>query len=156
MTTQSSEVSDLFMTRVKDWRLNVIYNSSGSSTLNISLEPWLLDAIVTFESISDQPLTYTVSGSSTEGYFAETLSLANRVMLSKIMVKSWLQSTINDILQMNLKIQDRDFKTFSASQNLKAKQDYLNSLKEEISQDMIDYSYKRVDWNSWRNQVFIR
>jgi hypothetical protein len=144
------------MTRVRDWRLDLIYNTSGSSNLNLSLEPWLLDAIVTFEPISDQSLTYTASGSSIEGYFTETLSLTNKIMLSKIMVKSWLQATVNNILQMDNKITDRDFRTFSAAQNLKAKQDYLNSLKEEISQDMIDYSYKRVDWTSWNNQIFAK
>jgi hypothetical protein len=154
MTTLSSDINDLFMTRVTDYRLDTIYVASGSFVFNAYLESWLLGAIADFDDYCDQALTYTVSGSATEGYFTEDLTQKNKLILSKIMVKYWLQKTVNDILQMNLHVTDRDFKTFSASQNLKAKQDYLNSLKEELSQEIIDYTYKRNDWSNWKNGLY--
>ncbi len=155
MTTPSSEITDLFMTRIRDYRLDSIYSTSGSIVFNGTVEPWLLDSISYFEDFCDQSLTYTVtSGSSAEGYFAEDLTMKNKLILSKLMVKSWLQKTINDVLQMQNFVTDRDFKTFSAAQNLKAKMDYLNSLKEELSQDIMDYSYKRNNWSEWNNQIF--
>lgn len=154
MGTLSSEITDLFLTKISDYRLDTIYSSSGSFVLNTYLEGWLLSSIADFENFCDQSLAYTVSGSSTEGEFAETLTMTNKIMLSRIMVKYWLQKSVNDILQMNLHVTDRDFKTFSASQNLKAKQDYLNSLKEELSQAIMDYAYHRNDWSNWKNQNY--
>lgn len=154
MTTPSSTISDLFMTRVKDYRLDTIYTVSGSTTFNEYLEPWILDAVSDFEDFCDQDLTYVVSGSATEGYFVQDLNQKNKLMISKLMTKYWLGKSIRDVLQFNLVVSDRDFKTFSAAQNLKAKQDYYNSLQEELSQDLINYSYKRNDWNNWKNQVF--
>ena len=154
MGTLSSEVVDLFLTRINDYRLDTIYTVSGSFVLNTYVESWLLDSIAEFEDMCDQALTYTVSGSAIEGEFTETLTMINKLILSRIMVKYWLQKSINDILQMNLHVTDRDFKTFSAAQNLKAKQDYLNSLKEELSQDLMNYSYHRNDWANWKNQIF--
>lgn len=154
MTTPSSTITDLFMTKISDYRLDSIYNTSGSLTLNIYVEAWLLNSISEFEDYCDQSLTYVVSGSATEGYFAEDLTMKNQLMLSLLMTKYWLQKSINDTLQMALHVTDKDFRTFSSSQNLKAKQDYFNSLKEEISQAIMDYSYKRNNWADWKNQNF--
>lgn len=154
MTTPSSEITDLFLAKISDYRLDTIYTASGSFVLNTYVEGWLLDSIADFENFCDQPLTYAVSGSLTEGEFTETLTMTNKLMLSRFMVKYWLQKSINDTLQMQNHVTDRDFKTFSSAQNLSAKQSYLNSLKEELSQAIIDYSYKRNDWSNWKNQIF--
>jgi hypothetical protein len=154
MTTPSSEITDLFLTKISDYRLDTIYTASGSFVLNTYVEGWLLDSIADFEDFCDQSLTYTVSGSIVEGQFTETLNMTNKLMLARFMVKYWLQKSVNDILQMNLHVTDRDFKTFSASQNLKAKMDYLNSVKEELSQAIMDYAYHRNDWSNWKNQNY--
>lgn len=155
MGTSSSEVLDLFMSRVDDYRLTSIFETSGSMVLNIYLEPFLLDSIDEFSPICNQDLTFTTTSGSVEGYFSENLSWKNKLLLSKIATKSWLTKTINNILQMNVNLLDHDFKTFSQAQNLKAKQDYLMTLKEEISQSLMDYSYANNDWTKWRNQTFI-
>jgi len=153
MSTLSSEINDLFLMRVKDYRLDSIYNSSGSSAFNVYLEPWLLDAIDEFD-ICNQDLTYVSSTTTDEGYFATTLTSKNKNILSQIMVKYWLANSVSNILQMDNLIQDHDFKTFAQANNLKAKQDYLSAKKEEISQVLIDYDYKNNDWSAWRNQTF--
>lgn len=153
MTTLSSDVFDLFLSRVNDYRLNTLYQSSGSFVFNTYLEPWLLDSIMDFD-VCDQSLNYNATSGSSEGYFDETLSQTNKLVLSRLMIKSWMHKEIQDITQMNIFIQDHDYKTHSAAQNLKAKQDYLNVKQEEISQMLIDYSYKRNDWSNWENQLF--
>ena len=152
MATVQSEINDLFLTRVNDYRLNTIFVSSASS-LNTYLEPWLLDSINDFD-ICTQDLTYTTTSGSAEGYFAEDLTMQHKLILSQIMVKYWLTKSVQDILQMNNFVTDHDFKTFSAAQNLSAKKDLLNSKKEEISQMLIDYGYKNNNWTDWRNQTF--
>jgi len=153
MTTNSSDIFDLFLTRISDYRLYAIDETSGSLALSIYLEPWLLSSIIDFD-VCDQDLTYTSSTISSEGYFAETLTLKNKIVLSQLMVKYWLEKEVQDILQMQLFITDHDFKTHAASQNLKAKQDYYNSKKEELSQILVDYGYRVNDWTGWKNQNF--
>ena len=153
MSTLSSEVNDLFLTRIKDYRIDAIFNNSDALAFNTYLEPWLLDAIDEFD-ICDQDLSYAVSTDSVEGYFVETLNMSNKIMLSKLMVKYWMAKTINDILQMQNFVTDKDFKTFSSANNLKAKQEYFESKKEELSQELMDYAYKRNAWTDWKNQVF--
>jgi hypothetical protein len=155
LATTLSEVVDLFLTRVNDYRLTAIYTTSGSFTLSTYVEPWLLDSIVEF-SVCNQSLNYvSSSGSTVEGYFTEDLSLKNKIILSQIMVKYWLQKLVQDVLQMNNNVQDHDFKTFAQSSNLKAKQDYLNSKKEEISQILVDYGYDNNDWDNWKNGLWV-
>lgn len=153
MGTLSSEISDIFLTRISDYRLDTIFNNSGSFVLNSYVEPWLIDAIVEFD-ICDQDLTYTASTSTIEGSFSETLTMENRVIISRIMVKYWMQKTVQDILQISNFLTDHDFKAFSAAQNLSAKREYLNSLKEELSQLLIDYAYKRNNFSNWKLQDF--
>ena len=154
MATLSSTVNDIFLTRIKDYRLDTIYNTSGSLILNEYLEAWLIDAAVEFSDFCDQDLTYVVSSSTIEGYFTSTLTTKNIVMLSKLMVKYWMAKTVSDLLQMQNFVTDRDFKSFSSAQNLHAKQEHYNNIKEELSQDLINYSYKINDWSSWNNQIF--
>jgi hypothetical protein len=153
MTTPSSDVADLFLNRVRDYRLDAIFNTSGSIVLTNYVESWLMDATNEFD-MCQQSLAYTISGSATEGYFTEDLTTETKLILSRLMVKYWLQKTVNDVLQMNNSVTGRDYNTFSAAQNLKAKQDYLNSLKEELSQLLMDYSYKYNNFTNWKNQLF--
>jgi len=151
--TLSSTIFDYFLTNITDYRLTNIYTTSGSLVLDIYLEPFLLNSILDFDECN-QSLTYTSSGSASEGYFDVDLTTENQLMLSAIMVKYWMKKEINDILQSRNMLQDRDFRMFSEANSLKAKQDYYNSIKEDVSQKLNDYSYRKNSWANWRNQIF--
>lgn len=153
--TTASEIDDLFMTRISDYRLDTIYTTSGSAAFTTYLEPWLLDAIVEFTPTCNQSLDYTESNSGTEGGFSETLTLENRIILSKLMLLSWLGKTIKDIIQMQVFLQDHDYKTHSAAQNLVAKQQLYNTTREELFQMLNDYAYRNNDWSNWNLQNFV-
>ena len=153
MTTLSSTLFDFFLTSVNDYKLDNIYQTSGSLILDQYLEPWLLNSIVEFD-ICDQDLSYTVSAGSSEGYFDVTLTNKNQFMLVQIMSKYWLQKEIQDVLQMNNILQDRDYRVYSQANNLKAKQDFYTMKKEEIDKRLSDYGYSDIDWADWRNQIF--
>lgn len=154
MGTTNAEITDLFLARIDDYKILSLYQTSGSSVTGTYLEPFLLDAIDQFD-VCDQSLAYTTSGSSTDGYFTEILTSENKNVLSKIMVLSWLAKTIQQTLQMQNFVTDRDFKTFSAAQNLQAKKEYYLVKVEEISQLLENYALKRTNWASWNNQSFI-
>jgi hypothetical protein len=153
MATYLLEICDLFLSRVNDFRLNTIFTTSGSLALNTYLEPYLLDSIVEFD-VCNQSLAYTTTGSATDGFFATDLNLKNKIILSQIMVKYWLEQVVANVLNMNLTLQDHDYKRFAESQNLKAKQDFLNQKREQVSQLLVDYGYSNNDWTDWRNQNF--
>jgi len=153
LTTLSSDIFDYFLTSVDDYSLTNIYETSGSLTLDIFLEPWLLNSIIEFEAC-EQDLSYTASSGSSEGYFTETLTSENKFMLAQLMTKYWLQKNIQNVLFMANLLQDRDFRQFSAANNLKAKQDYYIMKCEELNQRLTDYGYKKNDWENWRNQIF--
>jgi hypothetical protein len=154
MATNSSEIYDLFLSRIDDYTLTSIFQNSGSMVLGSYLEPWMLDSISEFSPVCTQSLTFTVTSGSVEGYFTETLTTEHMLILSKIIVKYWMAKNVQQTLQFKNILDDHDFKLHSPAGNLKAKQDYLNNLKEEISQILIDYSYKNNDWANWRNMEF--
>ena len=154
MTTDSSVINDFFLTRIQDYRLDTIYSTSGSFILNQYIEPWLIDATVQFTPYCIEDLTYIPTSGSTSGYFAADLSLEARNIISQLMVKFWLQKTIQDVLQMQNFVTDRDFKTFSSAQNLKSKQDYLIAKIEELDKLIGDYTYRKNNWQNWYNQNF--
>ena len=155
MGTTLTEVSDLFLSSISDYKLDAIYTASGSLVLNQYIEPWLLKSIVDFSTTANQSLTYTVVSGSSDGYFTETLTMENQIILSSFMELYWLQKGIQDIRAMNNFIQDRDFKSFSPAQNIKARTDNYNSKREELSQLLVNYELAHnVIWSEWKTQVF--
>jgi len=148
MGTSLSEIYDLFMQNVTDYRLIDLFNSSQPDFENY-LEAWLIYAITEFD-MCDQSLIYDDSTK----IFLVDLTVTNKAILAKLMVRYWLQKTVNDVTQFNLHVTDRDFKVASEAQNLREKVTYLNIVKEDCSQLLVNYGYKRVEWTEWYNQDF--
>ena len=149
MATQLSEVYDLFMQTVNDYRLTDLFEVSQDD-FETYLQSWLEFAIVDFEDVCDQSLEYD----SATGLFPVVLSRENKIVLATLMMKYWLQKNVNDITQMNLHITDRDFKVASEAQNLREKVAHLNSVKEQCSQLLTNYDVSRIEWTEWFNQDF--
>jgi hypothetical protein len=146
--TNLSEIYDFFMMTVTDYRLMDLFNTSVPDFENY-LQAWLDFAIVDFK-VCDQDLNYD----NITKEFPAALNRDNKVVLAILMMKYWLQKTVNDITQMNLHISDRDFKMASEAQNLREKTNHLNMVKEQCSQLLQDYGYRRNDWEDWYNQSF--
>lgn len=149
MATPFSDVYSQFLSLVKDYRLTALYNLSPTHIeFENYVESWLMFAIRDF-TVCDQSLIF--SGTN----FTTTLTLKNILMLAQLLKKYWLEKEINDITQMNLHILDKDFKIFSESQNIIAKQSKYNDEKEEISQLLVDYALRySTDWSAWFSQSF--
>lgn len=143
------DINDLFLLRVKDWRLTALYESSETD-LNTYLQGFLILAIPEFANC-DQDLE---DRNDTTGTFNITLTTKNKVILSLLMTKKWLDKEIRDVTQMSLHVQDRDFKTFAEANNLKAKQDYAIILDEEINKTLVDYGIAHVNWDNWELGIY--
>lgn len=148
MGTELREVYDLFMQTVTDYRLIDLFDTSELDFENY-LQSFLEFAIVDFR-VCNQSLDFDNNTKT----FPVVLSRENIVILAKLMMKHWLSKNINDITQMNLHITDRDFKVYSEAMNLREKNIYYESIKEECSQLLIDYGYDKVDWDNWFLQSF--
>lgn len=149
--TEFSKIFDLFLSIISDYRLNTIYSTSGSRALNLYLTPWLLYSIREFEPICDQSLEIDPL---TEKFMTD-LTIKNQLILAQLMSRYWLQKELQDIQQMQLHLQDRDYKTYSEAQNLKSKLDLYNAKREEISQMLMDYKLNDTSmWKKWSNQNF--
>jgi len=148
MTTPVSEVYDLFMQQITDYRLIELFNTSESDFENY-LQAWLEFSIVDFY-VCDQDLNFDDATKE----FPVVLSRDNKVILATLMMKYWLQKCVNDVTQFNLHITDRDFKVASEAQNLREKVAALNVAKEQCSQLLNDYGYRKVEWSNWFNQIF--
>ena len=130
MGTSAVDIQDRFLLLISDWRLDSLFSTSGSQALATYLEPWLDIAVQKFDPICSQDLTY----STTTQTFTETLTTENQIVLSEIMVLPWMEKNLNNVLQMQLSLQDKDFSTHSAAQNLTAKKDLYNMHREKDSQ----------------------
>lgn len=144
--TLYTDIFDLFTLRIKDWRLNALYNDgAGETDFNAYLQGFLILAIPDFTNCTQD----LEDRDDTLGTFNFEMTTANKVILSLLMTKKWLDKEIRDITQMSLHVFDKDFKTYAEQTNLKAKQDYSTILAEEISQKLVDYGYSNVSWSDW-------
>ena len=150
MGSKFSEIFDLFMVQIKDWRLQSLYESS-TLDFEVYLSGFLMLSIPQFQEVCNQSLSHDEETRE----FTEILTLDNKTILSKLMVEKWLEKEVQDVNQMNLHLQDRDFKVYSESQNLKEKSLHLDKTKEYNSQTMTVYSYsKSTDWAGWLSGTF--
>lgn len=148
MGTKLNEVYDYFALTVTDYRLTQLFNESQEDYENF-LQAWLEFAIAEF-SMCDQDLEFNDETKE----FNVVLSRENKVVLATLMMKYWLQKLVNDITQMNLHVQDRDFRVASEAMNLREKATRLTHVKETCSQMLLDYEYKRNNWSNWTKQKF--
>jgi hypothetical protein len=147
--TNFSDVFDQFLSFIEDYRLTALYQSSVVN-FEIYLQGWLMPSIVEFSNV---PCNQALTFNTTTKTFTETLSLENVMILSKLMMKYWLMKEVNDITQMRLKIQT-DYKSYSEAQNITAKTERLIQVTEDISQTLVNYSYKNFNWAEWTSGNF--
>lgn len=142
MATPYSEVFDLFLASIQDYRINRLYEKSVEDMENY-LMPFLIKAITNFRKCK----TDLEDRDDENRIFNQTLSTDEKVILSNLMMVEWLTKEVNDILQMRLYLQDTDFKTYSQANNLREKRELLTTMKEMVDKQIVQYSYDNFDWS---------
>lgn len=152
--TEFTEVYDLFLMLVQDYKFNELLDSSEAD-LSLYLKPFLLFSIQRFSPYCVNDLSNKIDNSGDK--FTIDLTLDEKVILARLMVQFWLERMVQDITQINGKLNDTDFKHFSEAQNLKSKQDYLNTVREDVAQIITNYQLNRkVVWGDWANGEFYK
>jgi len=151
--TTYQDINDSFMLMQNDYRLLALYNTDvDDSTTNLDtlLYGWMILSIGEFSPDCTQDLT---DRDETDKEFNFTMTDENITLLTKFMVKQWLQKETSDILQMRNKIQT-DFKSYSEAQSLATKKAYLIEVIERLDQDMTRYNYRNFDWETAKTNGF--
>lgn len=147
--TTFDEIYDLALVSFRDYKLNKLYNLDEEDFKNI-LQGYLYKAIPKFNNCLNDLEDFE----TTTNTFNSVLTLTEKVILSDYMVIEWMTPQILDITQMELHLNDTDFKLYSEQQNLKGKIEVQNILIQRIEKETTRYGIKNIPWTDWGNGVF--
>lgn len=144
MTTDYTDIFDLFMMNIKDWKLESLFNTSPDDFENV-LQGYMVVSLPKFTNCNQ-----SLARNDSTKQFTETLSEQNKNIIASLMVEKWLEREVQDIRQMALHVQDRDFKSYAEANNLKEKSAHWSKILELNSQALVDYSLNdRELWANW-------
>lgn len=146
MSTLFTEIYDLALVSFKDYQLDKIYAISQSQ-FYVALKGFLYKAIPKFTNCEKD----LEDINTTLECFNEDLSLTEKVILSDFVVIEWMTSKILDVTQMQLHLNDTDFKHYAEERNLTGKENIRSILREKAKQDTTDYGIKNIPWTDWAN-----
>lgn len=142
--TTFEEIYDLFLISIQDYKLDKLYSNSEED-FKTFLQGFLIKAISNFDNCTKDIQSYDLTNQS----FYVELDLKEKIILSNLMTIEWLLREIQNINNINLHLNDTDFKMYSEAQNLKEKKEYYSVLREIVNQDMSNYSLKNISWSDW-------
>lgn len=148
MATTFSDIIDVALVTIQDYKLNSLYQTNPEDFQTIT-NAFLLRGLPQFTNCKT-PLTYDLTGQT----FLNTLSPLEISILADLWVYKWFEWHIQNVTQFENKMTPSDFKHYSEAENLKQKAEYLDRLREKHSQKMTDYSLQNLDWESWGNGNF--
>ncbi len=144
--TPFSDIYDLFLVMVTDYKLDRLYDQSQDDFLTY-LKGFLIPAITKFTNCK-QKLSY---GTDIDGIdnFDNNLTDSEKNIIAELMSIQWLNKEINNVTQYNLHLNDTDFKHYAEANNLKEKVAHRDGLREIYNQDMVDYGMNNINWDAW-------
>lgn len=142
--TNYFEIIELVLALTKSYEIDGIFDSYGSDGLLQMLLPYFKFASGELEN-SDSNIDTSRNDETLE--FKNTLTDGEQLIFCKYILIGYLTKDKNDILQMRLHLQDGDFKTFAEANNLNAKTNALEILKEEVGWNVTKSGYKNA--NVW-------
>ena len=143
-TTTFEELYSDFLFKVQDYQQRNLYLRDEKVATNLCLS-FLKIFIFKFtnckKDIQNPNLDLCV--------FNVELTLTEKDILTNLMVEAWLNRVCLDITQMNLTLNDNDFKHFAEEKNLEKKIETRDRQREINAQQMWDYDFKNVPWTDW-------
>ena len=143
MTTGYSSIYELFLSSVRDYQIDRLFDTSAESA-EAYMKPLLIRGLVNFTNCKKN----LEDRDDATQLFNLTLTTHEKVILSNLMRIEWLEREVNDVLQMRLHLQDGDFKTYAEQNNLRGKLDLLNNTREVVDKQMNQYGYGNLDWST--------
>lgn len=142
--TNYFEIIELVLALIKSYEIDGIFDKYNEDGVLHLLLPYFKFASGELE-ISDSSMDTTRDDEILE--FNHKLSDGEQLIFCKYVLIGYLTKEKNDILQMRLHLQDGDFKTYAEANNLNAKSNSLEILKEEVGWNIKKSEYKNT--NVW-------
>ena len=141
--TEFSEIYHIFLNSIQDYHLKNLFQENIEFAEDM-LQTFLMKAIVNFYNCDKIKNVDTISGE-----FNCELTIEEKHILANFMLLAWLYYNINDITQMEINLNDSDFKHYSEEKNLEKKVEYANKLREITMQSMTIYGLHNTDFKQW-------
>lgn len=148
MATTFSQIEDLAMVTIKDYKLDKLYCNDPQKFETV-LAGIMVRAVPLFNN-SVTSLEYDLTTNS----FTADLSLTEQNILAMLFVQIWLESKQNNLTQIASTMTPSDAKRTNVSQMIAERQNLIEMAREKNSQAMMDYAHKTVDWISMANGNF--
>jgi hypothetical protein len=139
MATSFDSIKDLALIIIRDYKLDKLYEKSVDDFQKYT-DGMLIKSIPKFVECL-QPLDYNTETRE----FANELTLKEQSILADWFVYTWFETNVNDVTQFNLHLTNTDFKHYAEANNLDAKSEYLDRMREKIKQDSLDYQNENID-----------
>lgn len=140
--TSFDEIIDIALVKVDDYKIMKAYNQS-QDVFKQYCDGFLINAIPNFFQCK-QSLDYNVD----KREFISDLTNVEISILADFWVIEWFNREIQNSTKINALLQTSgSFKTHAASQNLKEKGAYIDTLREKVYQKIIDYLLQDININ---------
>lgn len=144
MATEYSDVYELFLGAIQDYKIDKLF-AIDQDDAEAYMKTFMIRAIPYFDNCKQN----LEDRNNTTGVFSITLTTDEMVILSNLMAVEWLKKETNDLRQMQLHLNDKDFRTYAEANNLKEKRETMNTIREDAERLMTKYSQKNIDWNNF-------
>ena len=140
--TSFDEIIDIALVKVDDYKIMKAYNQS-QDVFKQYCDGFLINAIPNFFQCK-QSLDYNVD----KRKFISDLTNVEISILADFWVIEWFNREIQNSTKINALLQTSgSFKTHAASQNLKEKGAYIDTLREKVYQKINDYLLQDININ---------
>lgn len=131
--TPFSKVIDRALITIEDYKLNGLQNIN-SAAFEAVLTGYIEKAIPYFSQCL-QPLTYDSAAQA----FDSDLTEQEVNILADYVVITWYEANLQDVLEFQETLQNKEFKKYSTGQNLVPRQNYLADLITRVHQEGQNY-----------------
>lgn len=138
MATKFSDIYSLFLNTIDDYSLADLEDDELMEVMEAHLMNGLIHLTESVSDIEDYDLD--------EKVFHADLYHAEKIALAKAMKLEWLNEKIYSEDLMRRAIGDRDYKAVQGTDYVRRLGEQAQKLKNEIEQDLINYSYRRSDF----------
>lgn len=141
--TTYSEIYELVLALLSSYKIDDIYVKNGEDGINTFFKPYLKISSGELENNAGIDLS---NRDDELQEFGEKLSDGRQLIIAKYIMIGYLSKETHDIMQMQLHLQDGDFKTYAEKNNLDGKLNALYMLKEEVGYDVKRSGYNGYNW----------
>ena len=140
MSTPFSNIIDKALIVIRDYSLDALYEND-EDTFESIMQSYMIKGVPRFTECL-QDLSYDLTTQT----FSSDLTDIETDILADYTVISWYEANLNDVLEYNEALQDREFKRLATGQNLKPRQEYLTMLYTRVKQNTTNYLW--ANWDS--------